>query len=452
MMKYLTVLLVGMLPWFAGAALAQTYESEQQGDLTLQYTTPGSGGLVEAVVNDTKRQSIAHFSGDCGADAKVMLVIMDPGAVQTHYASGDPADLQADAVLQALGGVLERSCPQVQTLSVYLTHLPTQTPAVTLSRGSNWGMGQGVVAEVPRPQIRLSQLSNAIMLPEGIACNDPAEIIMDGTQPGRNAARYQVYRTAAKDGAFLHESLCPGTQELRFYPIDHPAGLVCAASDGACYLKATWNPDVARVVKPRPSSQAELVAQLPEMMSQLGESLTQWVVEPVGYAEDPALSAPTIRTAEEMIEVILSQDFTLIREQYSNYFRVFHNQFLFSYSERCSAQVEDPVVFNVTPMEETVFGDGSSTGPRQIGDTYQLTLDRKFEGPYIRYETANKAWLTSQVFTETVDLRASRGGGAGVTRVVGRVLSDKDDIDQFINQGCTAPDVQTVYQSLARIL
>ena len=142
----------------------------------------------------------------------------------------------------------------------------------------------------------------------------------------------------------------------------------------------------------------------------------------------------------------------LIREDYSDYFRVFHNQFLFSYSQQCSASVVNPVTFNVTPIEETVYGDGSSSGPRQAGDTYQLTLDRKFENTYIRYENANKLWLTSRVLSAELDLRSGRGGGAGVSRVVGWVLKDKADIDDFIRQGCSAERVQTVYQSLDRVL
>ena len=153
-----------------------------------------------------------------------------------------------------------------------------------------------------------------------------------------------------------------------------------------------------------------------------------------------------------MIQAIINNQRDLIRGSYSNYFRVFHNQFLFSYSERCSGYVDDPVTFNVTPMEETVFGDGSTSGPRQIADTYRLTLDRKFERAYIRYETANKTWLTSQVLSAELDMRGARGGGAGVSSVVGRVISDKDDIDAFLGQGCGTAQVQTVYQILAEFL
>ena len=153
-----------------------------------------------------------------------------------------------------------------------------------------------------------------------------------------------------------------------------------------------------------------------------------------------------------MISYISRGELGLIREDYSDYFRVFHNQFLFSYSQQCSASVVNPVTFNVTPIEETVYGDGTSSGPRQAGDTYQLTLDRKFENTYIRYENANKLWLTSRVLSAELDLRSGRGGGAGVSRVVGWVLKDKADIDDFIRQGCSAERVQTVYQSLDRVL
>lgn len=453
-MRLFSAALALLLPAMASVpfAHAQGYLSEQNGDYMLQLSAPEGGGIVEAVVNDARTQSIAHFSGQCEADVKVMLVVMDPVALQTHFASGDPNDLKADGILGELGKLLERGCPDVQTMSVYPTHLPTPTPAVTLSRAANWGVAAGEIPDRFRPSIALSQLTNAAMMPGGITCNDPADILMDGTKPGARADKFHVYRRAAKDGAILHEFLCPGTDLIRFHPVDHPAGLICTAEDGQCYLQVTWNPEAQRDLRPRPKTQQEIMARLPEMMSAIGENHENWVVEPVGYDADPALAAPKIRTAQDMISYISRGELGLIREDYSDYFRVFHNQFLFSYSQQCSASVVNPVTFNVTPIEETVYGDGSSSGPRQAGDTYQLTLDRKFENTYIRYENANKLWLTSRVLSAELDLRSGRGGGAGVSRVVGWVLKDKADIDDFIRQGCSAERVQTVYQSLDRVL
>lgn len=431
---------------------AQDYVSEQKGDFTLQLNAPAGSGALEAVVNDARTQSIAYYSGSCGADAKVMLVVGDPTALQTHYASGDPKDLKADAILSELGKLIERGCADIQTMSVFPTHLPSQVAAVTLSRSAGWGMDDGDVPDRFRPTIALSQLLNAAMTPGGIECNDPADILMDGTQPGARAERFQVYRRAAKDGAILHEFLCPGTTLLRFHPVDHPAGLLCDAEDGQCHLQVTWNSDVARVIQPRPTTQQEIMQRLPEMMSGLGEGHDNWRVDAIGYIEDPALAAPKIRKAQDMIDYLARDDLDLIRHQYSNYFRVFHNQFLFAYSQQCSASVVNPVTFDVTPIEETIYGDGSRSGPRQTGDTYQLTLDRKFEDTYIRWENANKLWLTSQAMSAELDLRSSRGGGAGITSVVGWMMSDKAEIDDFIRQGCDAERVQAVYTNLDRVL
>lgn len=434
------------------AVAAQEYVTEQNGDFTLQLNAPAGSGSLEAVVNDTGTQSIAYYSGPCSADAKVMLVVGDPTALQTHYTSGNAKDLKADEILKELGNLIERGCPEIQTLSVFPTHLPSQTAAITISRSADWSVDDGAVPDQFRPKIALSQLLNAAMMPGGLECNDPADILMDGTQPGSRAERFQVYRRAAKDGAVLHEFLCPGTDLLRFHPVDHPAGLLCDAENGQCYLQVTWNPVISRAVQPRSATQQEIMQKLPEMMSGLGEGHDNWRVEAVGYVEDPALAEPKIRTAQDMIDFLERGELDFIRSEYSNYFRVFHNQFLFAYSEQCSALVVDPVTFDVTPIEETIYGDGSRSGPRQIGETYQLTLDRKFEDTYIRWENANRLWLTSQAMSSELDLRGSRGGGVGISSVVGWVMSDKAEIDSFIRQGCDEGRVQTVYQSLERVL
>lgn len=431
---------------------AQDYISERKSNFTLQLNAPEGGGSLEAVVKDAKTQSMAYYSGSCSADANVMLVVADPTALQAHYTSGNPKDLNADAMLSELGKLLERGCPDIQTISVFPTHLPSQVAAITLSRSANWSMEDGEVPEQFRPKIAISQLLNVAMMAGGMECNDPADILMDGTQPGARAERYQTYRDAAKDGAILHEFLCPGTNLLRFHPIDHPAGLICDADDGQCYLQVTWNSDVTRAIGPRPTTQQEIMQKLPEIMSGLGEGHDNWRVKPIGYIEDPALAAPKIYTAKDMINYLARGELDLIRQEYSNYFRVFHNQFLFAYSEQCSAAVVDPVTFNVTPIEETIYGDGTSSGPRQTGETYQLTLDRKFEDIYIRWENANRLWLMSQAMSSELDLRSSRGGGAGISRIVSRVMSDKDEIDNFIRQGCSAEQVRAVYHSLDRVL
>lgn len=433
-------------------ATAQDYVSKQSGDFTLQLNAPEGSGSLEAVVNDTRTQSIAYYSGPCDADAKVMLVVGDPTALQSHYSSGDPKDLKAEAILNELGKLIERGCPDIQTLSVFPTHLPSQIAAVTLSRTANWSMAGGAVPDQFRPKIALSQLLNVAMMPGGIECNDPADILMDGTQPGARAERFQVYRRAAKDGAILHEFLCPGTNLLRFHPVDHPAGLVCDADDGQCYLQVTWNSYATRIVQTRPRTQQEVMQKLPEMMSGLSERQNDWRVEAIGYIEDPARTAPKVRTAEDMIDYLARDELVFIRNEYSNYFRVFHNQFLFAYSEQCSGSVVDPVTFDVTPIEETVYGDGSRSGPRQTGETYQLTLDRKFQDTYIRWENANRLWLTNQAMSTELDLRSSRGGGAGITSVLGWVMSDTAEIDGFIRQGCDEGEVQAVYQNLSRVL
>lgn len=431
---------------------AQDYVTEQNGNFTLQLNAPAGSGSLEAVVNDTKTQSIAYYSGPCSMDVKVMLVVGDPNALQTHYASGNPKDLKADAILNELGQLIERGCSDIQTISVFPAHLPSQTAAITLSRAANWSVDDGAIPDLFRPRIALSQLLNAAMMPGGIDCNDPADILMDGTQPAARADRFQVYRRAAKDGAILHEFLCPGTNRLRFHPVDHPAGLLCEAEDGQCYLQVTWKSEVSRVVEPRPATQQEIMQRLPEMMSGLGEGHENWRVEAIGYIDDPALAAPKIRTAKDMIDYLARGELDLVRNQYSNYFRVFHNQFLFAYSEQCRASVVNPVTFDVTPIEEKIYGDGSRSGPRQTGETYQLTLDRKFEDTYIRWENANRLWLTSQAMSTELDLRSSRGGGAGITSVLGWVMSDKAEIDGFVRQGCDEGRVQAVYQSLNQVL
>ena len=457
--------ILSWIAWTLGAvilplspSLAQVYVDEQDGPFVLQLSAPGGDGYVEATVFDTENQLVARYGSKCATDGSVALTILNGQLLQAFVSSNKFSDLQADATLQRLGGLLERACPQMQSLSVFPSHLPPNSPAIILSRSENWGAGSAPSAGPTQPLILLSQMVNQIAVPEGIPCNEPSEVLIDtptsGLASSRSSNSVRDYLRASEDGAKIHEILCPGTDEIRFFPAAKPSDVTCPSSADSCYFSATWNPNVSqagRRTTPRSGSRDDLMQRLQEMAA-IRASTEEWVVTMVGYAGEDTDDAPSILTFNDLIDRLAEQDFTLIRSDYTSYFRLFHNQFLFAYSERCHAQIANPITFDVTLVEETVFGDGSSTGPRQVAPTYQLTLDRKFEATYRQFATANRAWMTEQMLSYTLSSGQERGGGYGASAYVSKVMSDKSEVEAFIGEGCNADRVQSVYSSLADVL
>lgn len=450
---HLTLLKLFLPLLFSLPASAQISISEQRGDYQVELSAPGEGRTVSATVSDNVAQRLARYQGKCVDDAKISFLTMQPAPMQLFVKSGDFADLEAEDILGTLGDLLVQACPELQSISVFLSMLPTNTALVTLYKEDNWSVSGSTVPDRFVPSVRASQLVTAFMQPQGIECHAEIDVLLDGfSSPSRALAKpYSDFRFAANNGAMLLDYLCPDANMLRFHPDSLPKGLICDADDGQCYLKATWNTDIQRVKRERPSDPRQIMAILPELTQTLDVRNENWLFEPVGYAQDPAFAPSVINTADDMIKYISGGEFGLIQEGYSSYFRVFHNLFLRAYSDQCRAHIANPVTFNVTPIEETVYGDGSRSGPRQVGDTYQITLDDQFDGRYRDYTTANKLFLLSKSFSRTLELRG-KGGGAGIESVVGWVLSDKSKIDSFVQKGCKDEQVGLIYQSLPKVL
>ncbi|XOV82887.1 MAG: hypothetical protein ACFHXK_18770 [bacterium] len=439
-------------------SFAEIKINKQEGPYVIQLSAGGGSGYVEAAIHDTSKQLMLNYSGKCQAAVNVVLVVLNGNILQAHLNSGAVADLQLEDIASRMSALLTEGCPSIETISVYPSHLPAPTAAVVLQKADNWAIAGGSAAKAGKAQIRLSQLVSAVMMPEGVSCNDPADILIDTQQrsftSGQSGTTLRDYIRAAANAAKFHEILCPGTDSLRIYPDAIPEDVVCNSAGGDCYLKVTWNPAIAqssRRTTPRTGTREDLLQRAQEMVA-IRTDTQEWVVEAVGYSGRPEDTAPDILDFSTMIDYLARGDYSLIRSDYNSYFRLFHNQFLFHYSEQCSTFIADPVTFNVTLVEETVFGDGFRSGPRQVAPTYQLTLDREFETSYRRYETANKAWMTEQIMRYTVSADRAGGGGAGVSSYVSKVMSDKDDIGVLLQQGCNDNRVQQVYRSLKEVL
>lgn len=458
LLRFFIAVLSAILAVFScAAAQAQQQILEQDGLYKLFLIFPDANGHFEAAVQYPSGGLMANVSDQCQTSLDATLIILDGNLVIAYQKSGDANDLKAYDMAARMGKLIERACPAVETVSFKLSHIQSPATAFSVKRSEGWGVTNAPLVPQNR-RVPLSQISRALQSPEGVSCNSPAEIFIDSrnvtTLSGRPSNVLRDYRSMVETSSKIYSIMCPNTDVLKFYPSSLPDDVTCALGKGECYLEATRNPNLP---PPQPISRAprgsreEMAARL-RAMTTLRAGSDDWRVEYMGYTGKEKSETPSIETFGVLIDLLIDGDYSLIRNNYQNYFRLFHNQFLFAYSDKCSRYISDPEVILITPYEETVYGDGTRSNRRQTAPTYPLTLSKSRKSAYMQYDGMIKVWLTRRMFSETVNVRniEERPNVAG--NLLGTLMSDKGRIDTLLGNGCQDSRVQAVYNSLDDVL
>lgn len=396
------------------------------------------GSIVVAVLHtppDVGRTDLLNYQGDCIEKIEADMVIAEQSHNKAFEASGVFKDLQAGGLTDRFVEKLQAICPKTSTLDIILASRPDRPVVATLSKASGWmntaAPLSAAVAENPIER-QLEQMKPRGQM-VGIAMQDPllrlqirgyfecgenmfVSIASTGSPMGRKHG-LPILRNFAEKAAPHIKDQCPEVTRIRFSPPGVSDDFYCGP-DG-CGIDATL-------------------------------SGSAWTTVASGYRSSAELY--TIKSVDDLLERMLNADYDELRERYSGYYMLFHNEFLFVYSERCRANIADPVSFEVTPIERTIDQDGFTVASRQSAPTYTLTIDRKFEQRYFAYKNANNLRLTSEMMSGAVDAMNSGRPASDISSVVSGVMDDRRRLFAFMDKGCTSEDVETAYARLDKVL
>lgn len=429
---------------FAAAQTVWDGESmiqRQEGPYQITSVKGAQEGAFQSLVQDTSTGAIASFEGRCSASMSTQVYLADGSAIMAYSSSGQYDDLDAGPITRAIAQELATQCPSMTGLSIVLNNMPDTPTIAKLSRANDWapmapdaGDGPDSVNTEPRVSLASQDPFTGITVRANVACANVGRVPLgwNGANSRRGAPRLSAYKTMVVGVAEEYRAACPKAEAVQFTVSSLPDRVVCASQDaGGCYILATWIPGAARATDRQ-------------------SALASWSLDYIGYDAD-APSANQINTFDDMVAAMRADYMGMIRESYSGYFRLFHNEFLLVYSEQCAAQIEDPVQFEVSLVERTVDGNGFTVS-EETSEPYRLTLDRKFEQTYLAYEDANRARLVARMFSLENLGRAGGSGGAGPSQVIGEVIADRDRLKSFVAKGCVSEAVQDIYTKLPSVL
>ena len=377
---------------------------------------------------------VITYMGACKSSIQVDLVMPEPKAMKAFEASGNYNDLNAGPIVEIFIRELSKKCPDTNIVEAVLLRMDRPVVA-SFSKASGWkNTLEKLTAEAAANPvdkiIEEATKARGPMVP--FAANDPfagvqtrgyveckaeSTIGISGpnTFPSR-ARRFTEYRSFARLAAPEFKKLCPEVEQIKFRPASNPAGFEC---EGDCYLEARFSSD-------------------------------NWSVAPVGY--DRTSGRETIQNFDDMLALMKAGDFSDIRNNYTGYYKQFHNQFLSAYSGKCGAHIENPVSFEFVTVENTIDSNGLTIGSRQVGQPYTITMDRKYEDAFFKYSNAVTVRLLDRILEAEVKARAGGPSSAGFETVFGEVVSDGERLNRFVNQRCTHPEVMSVYNRLGTVL
>lgn len=393
------------------------------------------GQLVIAVMlPGVASTDLAHYQGPCREQVEAELGVNDRAAVSRFESSGKFADLDAEGLTSRLVEQLKSACPQLERVNAVLATRPDRPVVASFARSAGWAntaadlSGEAAANPVdrqiaalptgPRVLLAIQDPLTGIALRGYAICQDHMNLPLGSiNSSGARKPSLGTFRKFAEMAAPQVKAQCPDVSQIRFIPGPMADTFICTSQD--CGVDAT-----------------------------LANGM--WSAVATGYGASRDLD--TIKTFDDILAAIVAGDLSDLRNRYTGYFRQFHNEFLIVYSKTCSANISDPVSFQIVMIEHTLDQDGFTIGSRQVSEPYTLTIDRKFEPRYFAYDQANQAYYASSILSREVDARTGGSAISGVESVIGEIIDGRHRIQSFVNKGCMHDDVQNVYAQLDQVL
>ena len=221
----------------------------------------------------------------------------------------------------------------------------------------------------------------------------------------------QDYKARTKAVAKFYLKECPGVKNIRFSLNPMPQSYICC-DDGPCYL--TWSVDKPEEID---SSQMKL--------------------------------KPMLNDYNDVILAFARADKKLL-DEYKEFVRLFHNDWLEVYSEKCHAHIKDPKTFTVKTIETRYNQDGFEESSREVGATQRIDVASDYADRFDYFYGLNQTWGTLLLMNRIVNNGSGRASSRAFIRSVNYFIHNRDQLTIFMTDRCTSTEVQTIYENLDR--
>lgn len=216
------------------------------------------------------------------------------------------------------------------------------------------------------------------------------------------------YRSRAIAVAKFYQKECLEVKDIRFSLNPMPQSYICAEAT-PCYL--TWSVESPEDID---TSQLKL--------------------------------KPMLNDYNDVILAFARADKELL-DEYKEFVRLFHNDWLEVYSEECRTHIKDPKKFTVKTIETRYNQDGFEESSRQVGETREIYVASDYADRFERFYGLNQTWGTLLLMNRIVN---NGSGSRAVTRSVSYFIQIRGQLETFISERCTSKEVQTIYENLDR--
>jgi hypothetical protein len=345
---------------------------------------------------------------------------------ETHRGEDLPAKI-IDAVYVTRDVLLEQ-CGQLKVLRFSFT---SKAPGYkdldytgTLSQDSGWRIQDGVVAtnydNSRKVRLDMRDPYNPVGIDYAGVCETRAVLPLAPRYYSKAQESFAApvkltdYISSAERAARAYKKECPAVETISFSLTPMPGGYMCRAND-PCYL--TWS---AR----KPSHIAtDQITDKPE--------------------------APRLADYNDVIRAFAGGDTKLLDENVG-FVRLFHNDFIESYSNKCRRCIKNPQARDIKTIETRYDQDGFKESEREVGPTLRVYIEPKYADRLDAFYGPNQAWGTMYLTKLVMGQMSGRRGSDAMRRGVAHFINNMKQIDAFLAGRCTDKAVQTLYGNLDR--
>lgn len=206
---------------------------------------------------------------------------------------------------------------------------------------------------------------------------------------------------------------CPEVQNIRFSCDPMPQGYKCVKGSDPCYL--TWTPDNPDHID---SSQ----------------------MEPKDVLND----------YKAVIKAFVKGDKETL-DDYEEFVRMFHNDFLEVFSNNCRGSIRNPRKFTIKTIETRYDQDGFEENSREVGATQTVYVASEYANRFDIFYGKNQAYAAVMLMNQVLNNQSGRGGSRALTRSVSYFINNIRQIEEYMSShGCRSTEVQTIYENLGR--
>ena len=151
-----------------------------------------------------------------------------------------------------------------------------------------------------------------------------------------------------------------------------------------------------------------------------------------------------VRNYEEIIQYFLDKKNMDDLMDYSDYFKVFYQDFTELYGEHCTSNLTSYTTLKIYSFNKKYDSDGFEISSEQLGPPQIVNVERRYLDRYQNFSSQNKAYMLREGLISEAKSR-KRGSFGGAVGYIQNRISQNNFMDNYLKKNCGNESMKQLY-------